>query len=313
MARICCGSSEPRTRTTIEADGSGVSRENSGRSGSTRWTRAAWIAVDGADGAGEFALQRAQMIDVLDEAGGAERVGFVEDLVADAAALGQAALGELHAQPGDLVLWHHDHGAVVAQLEGDRLAFQVLDDGGGVSMQRSVNSVVICGVVTRMMTNAKKPISAAVTATIAIRRAAPRPFRKPTRLCKPTAPEDSARGADWAIIAYGMVSIWLTRVKSRGESSHMKKIGLATRADLHQIRIGSEGLLAILLDAGGAQSGQAMLIDGELPGQEFVDRQGVAAAGLLKGEQAAADRGNDFGLAADDPPFGSGRGQIRNR
>ena len=31
---------------------------------------------------------------------------------------------------------------------------------------RSVNRVVICGVVTRMMTNAKKPISAAVTATM---------------------------------------------------------------------------------------------------------------------------------------------------
>ncbi len=89
-------------------------------------------AVDGADGAGQFALERAQMIDVLDEAGGAERVGFVEDLVADAAALGQAALGELHAQPGDLVFRHHDDGAVVAQLEGYRLAFQVLDDPGGV-------------------------------------------------------------------------------------------------------------------------------------------------------------------------------------
>ena len=89
-------------------------------------------AVDGADGAGQFALQRAQMIDVLDEAGGAERVGFVEDLVADAAALGQAALGELHAQPGDLVLRHHDHGAVVAQFEGDRLPLQVLDDAAGI-------------------------------------------------------------------------------------------------------------------------------------------------------------------------------------
>ena len=56
-------------------------------------------------------------------------------------------------------------------------------------MLRSVNSVVICGVVTRMMTNAKKPISAAVTATIAINREAPRPFRKLTRPCKPTAPQ----------------------------------------------------------------------------------------------------------------------------
>ena len=71
-------------------------------------------------------------------------------------------------------------------------------------------------------------------------------------------------------------------------------------------------LLAILLDPGGPQAGQAMLIDGKLPGKEFVDRQRVPAAGLLKGEQAAANRGNDFGLAADDPPFGSGRGQVRN-
>jgi hypothetical protein len=55
-----------------------------------------------------------------------------------------------------------------------------------------------------------------------------------------------------------------------------------------------------------------MLIDGELPGQEFVDSQRVAAASLLKGEQAAANRGNDFGLAADDPPLGPGCGQIRN-
>ena len=56
---------------------------------------AAWMWSTGADGAGEFALQRAQMIDVLDEARGAERVGVVEDVVADAAALGQAALGKL--------------------------------------------------------------------------------------------------------------------------------------------------------------------------------------------------------------------------
>ena len=57
------------------------------------------------------------------------------------------------------------------------------------SRLRSVNRVVICGVVTRMMTNAKKPISAAVTAIIAINRAAPRPFRKSTRPCKTNQPQ----------------------------------------------------------------------------------------------------------------------------
>ena len=89
-------------------------------------------AVDGADGTGKFALERPQMVDVLDEARGAEGIRFVEDLVADAAALGQTALGELHAQPGDLVLGHHDDGAIVAQLVGNRLAVEILDDGGGV-------------------------------------------------------------------------------------------------------------------------------------------------------------------------------------
>ncbi len=71
-------------------------------------------------------------------------------------------------------------------------------------------------------------------------------------------------------------------------------------------------LLPVLLDTRGAQPGKAMLIDGKLPGKEFVDRQRVAAASLLEGEQAAANRGNDFGLTADNPPFGPGRGQIRN-
>jgi hypothetical protein len=74
-----------------------------------------------------------------------------------------------------------------------------------------------------------------------------------------------------------------------------------------------ESLLAILLNAGGPQAGQTMLIDGKLPGQEFVNRQRVSAAGLLKGEQAAAHRRYDFGFAADNPPFGSGCGQVRNR
>ena len=173
----------PRTRTTIEADGSGLAREQ--RPFRQHQMDAGGLdAVDGADGAGEFALQRAQMVDVLDEARGAERVGLVENLVADAAALGQVAFGQLHPQPRDLVLRHHDDRAFVAQLERNRLALQILDDAGeGSSVGRSVNRVVICGVVTRMMTKAKKPISAVVTATMAISLDAPRPLRKATRLC----------------------------------------------------------------------------------------------------------------------------------
>ena len=72
------------------------------------------------------------------------------------------------------------------------------------------------------------------------------------------------------------------------------------------------GLLAILLDAGGPQSGKAVLIDGKLPGKEFVDGQRISAARLFEGEQAAANGGDNFGLAANHPPFGPGRGQVRD-
>src|ERR1700760_3520302 len=56
-----------------------------------------------------------------------------------------------------------------------------------------------------------------------------------------------------------------------------------------------------------------MLIDRELPGQELVHRQGVTAEGFPKGQQSAANCGDDLGLTANDPPFGAGRGQIRDR
>jgi hypothetical protein len=93
----------------------------------------------------------------------------------------------------------------------------------------------------------------------------------------------------------------------------MTKAGFAKRSRFRSNAVDfGEGLLAILLDAGGPQPGKAMLIDGKLPGEEFVDGQGVTAAGLLEGEQTAAHCGNDFGLTANYPPFGPGRGQIRN-
>jgi hypothetical protein len=46
-------------------------------------------AVESADGAGQFAFQCPKMVDVLNETGGAERVRFVENLVANAAAFGR--------------------------------------------------------------------------------------------------------------------------------------------------------------------------------------------------------------------------------
>src|SRR5262245_55364658 len=78
----------------------------------------------------------------------------------------------------------------------------------------------------------------------------------------------------------------------------MKKIGLAGRGRFASKCAGfvERRLLAILLDAGGPQSGEAMLIDRELPGEEFIDCQRVAAAGLFKREKPAANRSYDLGL-----------------
>ena len=109
-----------------------------------------------------------------------------------------------------------------------------------------------------------------------------------------------------------MVSIWLTAVKAATNSSDMKKTGFAKRSRFSSNLLVQESLLPILLDPGGPQAGQTMLIDGKLPGQEFVDGQRVTAAGLLKGEQAAADGSNNLSLTANDPPFGTGRGQVRD-
>ena len=41
-------------------------------------------------------------------------------------------------------------------------------------------------------------------------------------------------------------------------------------------------LLAILLDTRGAQTGEAVAVDRVLPGQEFLDRERIAAAGLFE-------------------------------
>src|SRR2546429_1572986 len=45
-------------------------------------------------------------------------------------------------------------------------------------------------------------------------------------------------------------------------------------------------LLPVLLDAGGAKPGKPVLVDRILPGEEFLDRKRVAAAGFLERQQA---------------------------
>src|ERR1700728_1051149 len=66
-------------------------------------------------------------------------------------------------------------------------------------------------------------------------------------------------------------------------------------------------LLTILLNARGAQAGEAVLVDRILPREKFLHRQRVAVALLFEGEKPATNRGDDFRLAADDPTLRSRR------
>ena len=56
-----------------------------------------------------------------------------------------------------------------------------------------------------------------------------------------------------------------------------------------------------------------MRLDGVLPRQELLHRQGVTAARLVEADQPAADRLHDGGLAPDHPAPGVGRRQLDER
>ena len=88
-------------------------------------------ALDGLHRAGELALQGALVVDVLDEGGGAEGVGLVEDLIAHAGRR-QIVLGQRHAQLGDLVGRNQD-GTAIPDVILDGHAVQLGGDGGGVA------------------------------------------------------------------------------------------------------------------------------------------------------------------------------------
>src|SRR5687768_16302316 len=69
-------------------------------------------ASDRSDGARQLALERAQVIDALNEAGRRERIALVENLVADAAARRQPLPGEIHADAGEIRPRHENRLAV---------------------------------------------------------------------------------------------------------------------------------------------------------------------------------------------------------
>ena len=87
---------------------------------------------DRADGAGEFAFERAQMVDVLDEAGRGEGIALVEDLVADAAAGRDALAGEVEPQARHVGLRHQHRLPVAAQFVFDAACVEILEDGADI-------------------------------------------------------------------------------------------------------------------------------------------------------------------------------------
>src|SRR5688572_30677100 len=71
--------------------------------------------------------------------------------------------------------------------------------------------------------------------------------------------------------------------------------------------------VAVVLDASHAQALHARAIDRALPPGELLEREVVALENLVDRQQPAVDRGDDLGLAADDPALGGGRRQVGNR
>ena len=89
--------------------------------------------LHGADGAGDLALQRAGLVDLLLELGGDEAVGTIEDLVADRAAGGQTLAGQRHACLGHLIGRYQDLAAVGGDTIGDVAAGELIDHLGGIA------------------------------------------------------------------------------------------------------------------------------------------------------------------------------------
>src|SRR5262245_52687132 len=113
--------------------------------------------------------------------------------------------------------------------------------------------------------------------------------------------------------------VTLTRHPSRGSGlppDFSRKLSKDDNAGAGRRRWGTLweplDLLPVLLDAGGAQAGEAMAVDRVLPGQEFFNREGVAAARFFEREEPAAHGGDDLGLAADHPTLGARSRKVRN-
>jgi hypothetical protein len=82
----------------------------------------------GTDGARQLALQRPRFIDPLLELGGAQRIGAVEDFVADGAAGRQPLFRQQHTGLWHLIGGYHDSGARRFKAIRDMAMVKLIDD-----------------------------------------------------------------------------------------------------------------------------------------------------------------------------------------
>jgi hypothetical protein len=90
-------------------------------------------AVHGTDGACEFALHRAGLVDLLLELGGCKAIRMIEDLVADGATRGEALAGQCQSRLGHLFGRHQDLAAVAADAIRDVPARKLVHHLRGVA------------------------------------------------------------------------------------------------------------------------------------------------------------------------------------
>jgi hypothetical protein len=76
------------------------------------------------------------------------------------------------------------------------------------------------------------------------------------------------------------------------------------KATLQKWSVKRTKLVAVLLDARGAQAGKAMIGNRTLPGEEFFDGQRVTITRFFEAQQATPHRCDDFCLPSDDPTPG---------
>src|SRR4051812_46770515 len=145
---------------------------------------------------------------------------------------------------------------------------------------RSVNTGDICGAVTRRMMKANRPTSAAVTAAMAPRRAAPSVRMNSINPCTDCAPAISAPsgaqiqpGKFCRVHGFDLVN---------GSRAPQKQQRRPKGRRAVSVSLGIGRLLPILLDTRGTQAGETVTVDGILPGEKLLDRQRVARARLFE-------------------------------